>query len=142
MTKFLSFIVLIAMAACNGGTPAAPADSAAVSIPDNGKKEITYPYTIAYSSQFEFIDPEKGKMVLELWKDFDNNTLDNVKDKFADTVTVQFPGMKMHAVRDSIISSTKAYRSLFSAVTSIVDVGSVAVGVTVMLVTVLVTMAL
>ncbi len=52
----------------------------------------------------------------------DDNTLDNSRDKFADTVTMEFPGMKMRAGRDSVISSTKAYRNLFSHVTGVVDV--------------------
>ena len=57
-----------------------------------------------------------------MWKDFDNNTLDNAKDKFADTVRMIFPGMEMRASRDSVIASTKSYRNSFSSVISMVDV--------------------
>ena len=120
MTKFAPFIILLILASCNSGTSTTSADTAAV-IADTVKKSVTYPYTINYSSQFEFIDPEKGKIILDLWKDFDNNTLDNSKDKFADTVSMKFPGLQMRASRDSVIASTKSYRASFSAVASSVD---------------------
>ncbi|MFT3702071.1 MAG: hypothetical protein QM802_06865 [Agriterribacter sp.] len=122
MTKFASFIILIAFISCNSQTTTATTDSSPVSKTDTSKKEVTYPYTMGYSSQFEFIDPEKGKMVLNMWKDFDNNSLDNSKDKFADTVSLQFPGMKLRSTRDSIIAVTKSYRGLYNAVASNVDV--------------------
>lgn len=121
MTKFIFFIMLLILLSCNSESPAISADST-VAKTDSVKKVTAYPYEIGYSTQFEFIDPEKGKMILELWKDFDNNTLDNAKDKFADTVTMQFPGFKIHAGRDSIIASTKAHRSTFNSFTSKVDV--------------------
>ena len=58
-------------------------------------------------------------MVLGLWKDFDNNTIDNSLDKFADTVTMMMPGFEMAGVtRDSALVSSKEYRSMFSKVTS------------------------
>ena len=117
MIKFASFIVLLALISCNSGTPAATTTTT-----DSTKKEVMYPYPIGYSSQFEFIDPAKGKMILGIWKDYDNNNVDNCKDKFADTVTMIFPEMSMHASRDSIFAATKSYRNTFKSVISKVDV--------------------
>ncbi len=58
-------------------------------------------------------------MILSLWKEFDNNTLNNAKDKFADTITMLMPGFEMVGVsRDSALASTNAYRSMFANVTS------------------------
>jgi hypothetical protein len=122
MIKFISFIVLVAFVSCNSGTPVTSTDSTTVSKTDSSKKEASYPYAINYSSQFEYTDPEKGKMVLDAWKDFDNNTLDQVKDKFADTVEMQFPGMKIRASRDSFFAVTKSYRSLYNSVKASVDI--------------------
>lgn len=122
LTKLLPCIALLVFAACNNGTsPATTGDSAAATT-ESSKKEVSYPYPIGYSSQFEFADPEKSKMVLDLWKDFDNNTIDNAKDHFADSLTMIFPDMEMHASRDSVVASTKSYRNLYSSVTSKVDV--------------------
>lgn len=85
----------------------------------NSAGPVTYPYQVTYSSQFEKSDDSNSQMILALWKDFDNNTLDNSKDKFADTVTMYMPGFDMIAVSpDSALSSTKAYRSTFSKVES------------------------
>ena len=80
---------------------------------------VMLPYPVAYSSQFEKSDDRNSQLVLGLWKDYDNNTFDNSKDKFADTVTMQMPGFEMINVsRDSAVSSTKAYRNTFSKVES------------------------
>ncbi len=122
MTKFIPLIAFVVFMSCNSQTATAPADATATAKPDSGNKEVTYPYEIGYSSKFEFADPEKSKMILDLWKAFDNNTFDNIKDKFADTVTMKFPDMVMHASRDSMIASTKSYRNTMLAVTSKVDV--------------------
>lgn len=120
MTKFAPFIFLIVFAACHSSTSTTPENAAVIA--DTAKKAVTYPYAINYSTQFEFADAEKGKTILDIWKDFDNNTLDNSKDKFADTVTLKFPGFTMRASRDSAIASTKSYRASFTAVVSSVDV--------------------
>ncbi len=83
---------------------------------------VTYPYAVTYSSQFEKSNDQNSQMVLGLWKDFDNNTLDNSLDKFADTVTMMMPGFEMVSVtRDSALRSTKSYRSMFSKVVNRVD---------------------
>ena len=78
---------------------------------------ITLPYPVPYSSKFEMSDDYNSQMVLGLWKDFDNNTLDNSLDKFADTVTMLMPGFEMVGVtRDSALASSKEYRSMFCRV--------------------------
>src|SRR6185295_2251900 len=80
------------------------------------------PYAVSYSSQFEIGDPENAKKILGLWKDWDNNTLDNGRDLFADTVTMQFAeGNTMKGPRDSILAGAKGFRGTFASVTSSVD---------------------
>lgn len=83
---------------------------------------IDYPYTASYSSSFEMGDPQHAKTILDLWKHFDNNTLDNGVGSFADSVTMQLAdGTVMSGPRDSIIAGAKGYRSQFAAVNSSVD---------------------
>ena len=80
---------------------------------------VMLPYPVAYSSQFEKSDDRNSQLVLGLWKDYDNNTFDNSKDKFADTVTLLMPGVEMTGVtRDSALASINAYRSTFGNVAS------------------------
>lgn len=77
---------------------------------------------MTYSAKFEFIDPEKGKMVLDFWKEFDNNTLDNSKNIFADTVTILMPDLVLKASRDSILAAIKYYRSSYDVMNTELDV--------------------
>lgn len=50
---------------------------------DNGKMKMkgqdrmmAYPYTAGYSSNFVIGNPANSKLVLNAWKDWENNTLD------------------------------------------------------------------
>ena len=117
MRKLAPFIVLLALVSCNNETPKTAAET-----PAPATDSVTYPYPIGYSSKFEFIDPAKGKMILDLWKAYDNNSFDNIKDKFADTVTMIFPEISMHASRDSVIAGAKSARNAYTTVISKVDV--------------------
>lgn len=122
MKKFILFVVMPLAIACNSGNTKTSEATTSDSTADNSKKEsVTYPYPVSYSSQFEIGDPEKAKTILELWKDFDNNTLDNSAGKFADTVTMLFSGMEMYTSRDSMLAATKAYRNTYNTVSSTVD---------------------
>lgn len=89
---------------------------------DLGQMDITYPYSMTYSAKFKFIDPEKGKMVLNFCKDFENNTVDNSKDIFAETIEIFTPKLKLKANRDSVLSGLKAYRKSFVSFKTELDV--------------------
>ena len=117
----LSAFVLCILASCNTATTSTDASkdtAAAVSSNEN----ISYAYTPMYSGDFEIGDSKYAQTVLELWKDYDNNTFDNHRDAFADSVTMEFPdGSSLSGTRDSIINATKAYRSSFATAVSSVD---------------------
>jgi hypothetical protein len=117
MRKIILPIVFIVLVSCNTRDNNSDAKK---SVPDQ-KAAVTYPYPINYSSQFEMGDPEKSKIILDLWKDYDDNALDRGKDMFADTVTMWLADNEMHGSRDSILVSSKAYRNQFSSVSSRVD---------------------
>ena len=123
MKKFLFLFSAIALIACNANDPKVQG----VTKDDDSAKatttaEVTYPYKVSYSSKFEAGDPQLSKMILELWKEFDNGDIGKHKDYFADSVEMLFPdGSRMHTSRDSAIAATNAYRSMYSAVTSRVD---------------------
>src|SRR5436305_5139252 len=60
-----------------------------VKVKDKGMvDQIAYPYTAAYSSQFEMGKPEYAKIVLDAWKDFDDNSWDHVTNAMADSVVL------------------------------------------------------
>lgn len=82
---------------------------------DKGMKmdEMSYPYTANYSSDFKIGNSADVKKVLELWKDFDNNTFD-AHDYFADTAVMFFPDGSMIRGKDSIMAGAKRYRATLS----------------------------
>lgn len=119
MRKFLFLFSALAFIGCNSEDKA---KVQSVTSKNDSTNNVTYPYEISYSSKFEMGDPQQSKKILELWKDFDNGNLDNLKDYFADSVQMFLSdGSMMHNVRDSIIAAVNAYRNMFSAVNSQVD---------------------
>ena len=82
--------------------------------------DMDYPYKAEYSSDFEIGDPAHAKSVLQLWKDFDDNTLDR-NDMFADSIVMQFADGYMMRGKDSVMAGAKAYRASLTSVSSQID---------------------
>lgn len=99
--------------------------------PDEGsgttgdKKEtaaITYPYKADYSSDFSMGDAGHAKMVLDLYKMWEDNKLDDMKALLADSVSIDFPdGNKFNNTVDSMISFARQFRSGLSSVKVSID---------------------
>ena len=83
-------------------------------------KTISYPYSASYSSDFEIGGADYAKKVLELWKDYDDNTFDK-HDYFADTAIMFFPDGMMVRGKDSILAGASRMRSSFQNVSTNVD---------------------
>jgi len=124
--KQLSFAALIicGFVACNTATTSTENTTdttASMTSPEN--ENITYAYTPMYSGDFTIGDSKNAQTVLEIWKDFDNNTLDNHKNAFADTVSFDsYDGHSMRVARDSMMSIVKSHRNSLSATVSSVEV--------------------
>ena len=83
------------------------------------KKEaaITYPYKAVYSSDFSVGDPNHSKIVLDLYKLWEENKLDEMKTILADSVSIDFPdGNKFNGTVDSMISFARKFRSGIASV--------------------------
>lgn len=81
--------------------------------------DVALPYVATYSSKFEIGDASNMKTILELFKDWDNNSLDNAKSKFSDSISMFFSnGDMMIGSRDSILEQTKGYRNSLGTVTT------------------------
>ena len=79
-----------------------------------------YPYKANYSSDFQIGNPANSKMILELWKDFDDNAFDR-HDYFADTAVMFLPDGSMIRGKDSILAGAKRFRGAMSSSTSTLD---------------------
>jgi|SRR5690242_6688312 len=115
--------IICVLVACNTATTSSNKnDTTAADTTAMNATDVSYAYPVEYSSDFTIGDPKYAQMVLELWKDYDNNTFDNHKDYFADSVTMDFSGMNISGTRDSIVAGAKAHRSSLKNSTSSVEV--------------------
>jgi hypothetical protein len=86
--------------------------------PKDKMKNMDMPYKATYSSNFEMGNPAHCKLILELWKDWDDNMFDRHADAFADTVTMFFSNGQMSKGKDSVMASTKSYRGSMASAKS------------------------
>jgi hypothetical protein len=63
-------------------------------------------------------NPMYAQKVMQAWKDYDNNTLDNIGDLIADDVIATFPDGSMVKGRETLVKMIKDYRNGFAAVSS------------------------
>ena len=119
MKKILVASFIICLVACNSNKE----EVKGVTATDTSTNaSVSYPYNITYSSKFEMADPKYGQTILQLWKDWDNGTLANSKENFADSVEMHFAdGSMMHSVRDSVIATGQQYRDQFTSAVSEVN---------------------
>ncbi|HYK75389.1 MAG TPA: nuclear transport factor 2 family protein [Daejeonella sp.] len=78
------------------------------------------PYEATYSSKFVMGDPKFARMIMDLWKDWDNNTLNKNAHLFADTVTMYFSDGTMAKGKDSVMAGAQQYRDKMAEVKSTV----------------------
>ena len=77
------------------------------------------PYKAGYSSDYKIGNPAYSKMVLELWKDWDDNTFDK-HDYFADTVTMYLPDSTVVKGKAENLAGAKKYRGGMTSAKSVV----------------------
>ncbi|MDH7462714.1 hypothetical protein QEG73_15585 [Chitinophagaceae bacterium 26-R-25] len=121
MRKTSFFVAITFLVACNSSTDKSkmetPKNSDSTTMPMPKQESLTYPYTASYSSDFEMGDAKNAQRLLELYKHWDNNTLDDAKDFFAENDTMIFANGSMFAgSRDSLIAMAKKSRGMFSTV--------------------------
>ena len=80
---------------------------------------IAQPYKATFSSSFKMGNDKYAKMVLDLWKAWDDNALDR-HDYFADTVKGYFPDGSVVKGKAAFLESGKKYRSGFTSAKSTV----------------------
>ena len=117
MKKIFYLFSLSAFAACNSGSDTKTESTS--SKDSSATDAVSYAYSADYSSKFEIGDPKNVHTVFALYKDWEDNKLDNSKDKFADSVTmVSSSGEIMTGKWDSINAAMKPYRNSLGTVTT------------------------
>jgi hypothetical protein len=89
------------------------------------KKEtpaVTLPYTASYSSSFEMGNPTYAAMILQgSWKDWENNTMDNMKSWVADTIKAFQSDNSMAMGVDSLQARWKRGRAAYTSIKDTID---------------------
>jgi hypothetical protein len=124
MTKALTVAALLLFSvSCNDAKKEAAIEPAADTTAAAPAPAPPHQYAVkaTYSSSFELGDPAQADKVIELWKQYDENTLDKGSEYFADTVTVwDATGWRYHGTKDSLLTMVKKMRSALSASKSVV----------------------
>jgi hypothetical protein len=101
--------------ACNNGTTSdtAAGDTTATM----AVTPVALPYMPTYSSSFKIGNPEYSAMILQgSWKDWENNTMDNMKSWVADTILAFHSDNTMVRGADSLIARWKKGRATYTSV--------------------------
>jgi ketosteroid isomerase-like protein len=118
MRKF-PFVLTIAifMISCNQNKPAT-AEEKTDSTKTEAKKidTVTYPYKAAYSSAFEIGKSENAKIVLDIWKAYQDNKMDDTKGLWADSVIMQFDGATYRTNAAKTLEEGKKDRAQYTSV--------------------------
>ena len=78
------------------------------------------PYTATYSSNFAMGDPAHASMILDLWKDWDDNAFDR-HDYFADSVVMYLPDGSVVKGKAANLEGAKKYRGGMTSAKSTID---------------------
>jgi hypothetical protein len=86
------------------------------------KAAASLPYVPAYSSSFKMGNSEYSSMILQgSWKDWENNTLDNMKNWVADTILAFHSDNSVVMGADSLMARWKRGRAKYASVIDTID---------------------
>jgi hypothetical protein len=114
---FLFMMIAGTLIACNNDTKVAGSSETKTDHP-----APTLAYTPSYSASFEIGKPEYATMIVQgSWKDWENNTMDNMKSWVADTIVAFHSDNTMISGADSLIARWKRGRAGYTSVIDTVD---------------------
>lgn len=120
MKKFLLLLTAAAsFAACNNEKKPDPAGSGDAS---KEKAMVKMPLTPSYSGSFEMGNPAYAAMIVQgSWKDWQDNTMDNMKSWVADTITAFGADNKVAHSLDSLQARWKRGRADYTTVVDTIN---------------------
>jgi hypothetical protein len=116
----MALIAALFIISCNNEKKSGKEDDDKKETVNNGS-EVSLPYKTEYSS-FSMGDPNHTKLVLDFYKTYEENRMDDSKAMLADSVAVNFAdGNKFMGTKDSLVAMGKQYRSAFADVKITID---------------------
>jgi hypothetical protein len=97
-------------------------DLSAQEIANNKDAPVSFPYRANYSSQIDLGNQRNAKLVMDFWKDWDNNTLDKNAVLMSDSVMVLLANGQVLSGKTNVMQSRQTARSEISSVWSTIDV--------------------
>jgi hypothetical protein len=97
-------------------------DITAQEIAKNKEEPVSFPYRANYSSQIDLGDQRHAKLVMDFWKDWDNNTLDKNAIMMSDSIMVLTASGQVLSGKENVMKARQAMRSETTSVWSTVDV--------------------
>ena len=85
----------------------------------DGYAQQDLPYKATYSSDFKMGNPAYSKIILDLWKDWDDNTFDK-HDYFSDTVVMYLPDSSVVKGKAENLAGAKKYRGGMKSAKSVI----------------------
>lgn len=76
------------------------------------------PYKARLTTKFSIGSPQYSKIILNLWKDWDNGTLQNFAPLMADDITAVFPDGTVEKGKEKLLNAATEYRSQFETIKS------------------------
>lgn len=118
MRTMYLFVSIAFLVACTSSPNKSETEAVKTTGADSAKQEVLkYPYMAAYSSDFEIGPAKNALTLLELYQNWDNNTLDNSRNSFAENDTMFFADGNMFAGnRDSLFVIAKKMRGQMGTV--------------------------
>lgn len=121
---FFVFCIVVLAIACNNEKPATAETKAATP-----QEPVTYAITPSYSSSFEIGNAAYGAMIVKgSWKDWEDNTMDNMKSWCADTIVAVMADNMIATGVDSLQARWKrgrtSYTNVIDTVHSVISVRS------------------
>lgn len=117
MKQFLTALIAMALLlACNNEKKTDQASNEPEKKNESGS--ISYAYTPEYSSDFSMGDPNHAKTVLDLFKMWEENRLDEMKPLLADSVWIEFPDGYKFAdnTADSMLNFARGFRKSLTSI--------------------------
>jgi hypothetical protein len=120
MKTLLSGVIACALfCSCNNATDSVNTKTDSSEVKTTAKETVSepvsYPYEHSYSTKHSLGNPAHTKLVLDFYKLFETNKMDEMKPFLTDSVFVEFAdGTTFNGPSDSLISMGKKYRAEMS----------------------------
>jgi hypothetical protein len=119
MKKFSILCLVAVFASCNSTEP--KVDSITATGDTTTTADVSFPYSVSYSSKFEMGDAKHSQTIMALWKAWDNADFATMKEHFADSVEMRFAnGWIDKGPRDTVLAHAQQFRGSMDSVTSFV----------------------